>query len=161
MTHGTAGIFDINLPVTGSPGIECRTSYALGAGNYSVVFNFVNNITNCGTAAAAGGTIVAGPSANQCTMNLTGVADAQTISVELDNVIDSQNNTGNISVPIGVLIGDSNGDGFVNVGDTVLVRNHSGETATLANFRQDLNADGLINVGDTLQVRNHSGDFLP
>jgi co-chaperonin GroES (HSP10) len=118
-------------------------------------------VINCGATSTSGGTVVSGPSANQCTMNLTGIADAQTINVEIDNVIDSQSNTGNVSVPMGVLIGDVSGDGFVNVGDTILIRNHSGETVNSANCRYDLNTDGIVNVGDTIIVRNHSGDFLP
>ena len=161
MTHGSAGTFDISLPVTGSPGVECRSSNALGAGSYSVVFSFVNAVTNCGTAANAGASVVAGPNANQCTENLTGVSDGQYVNVELDNVVDAQNNTGSVSVPMGVLFGDVTGDGFVNVGDSVQVRNHAGEDVSLTNFRYDLNADGAINVGDTAIVRSHSGDFLP
>ena len=161
MTHGTSGTFDLNLPLTGSPSVECRSSNALGAGNYSIVFSFVNAVSNCGTAANTGASVVAGPNANQCTENLTGISDGQTINVELDNLIDNQNNTGNVSVPMGVLFGDVSGDGVVNVGDSVQVRNHAGEDVSLTNFRYDLNADGAINVGDTAIVRSHSGDFLP
>ena len=37
-THGTAGAFDISLPLTGSAGIECRSGGANG--NHQVVFAF-------------------------------------------------------------------------------------------------------------------------
>jgi Dockerin type I domain len=157
MAHGGAGTFDIDLPLTGAIGIESRS----GNGIYSVIFSFVNNVSNCGTAATVGGTVVSGPNANQCTMNLTGIADAQTLNVGIDNVVDSLGNTGNVSVKMGVLIGDVSGDGFVNVGDTILIRNHSGETISASNCRFDVNADGVVNVGDTVLVRSHSGDFLP
>jgi hypothetical protein len=60
-----------------------------------------------------------------------------------------------------VLLGDTNGDGVVNAGDTIQVRNHSGETLGTTNFRYDVNVDGLINAGDTTIVRSRSGDSLP
>ncbi len=51
MTHGSiTSPFDINLPLSGTPGVECRSSAVLGSGNYSVVFSFMNEVTNCGTA---------------------------------------------------------------------------------------------------------------
>ena len=39
-THGTAGTFDINLPLTGTAGIECRSGGA--SGDHQVVFSFSN-----------------------------------------------------------------------------------------------------------------------
>ena len=40
-------------------------------------------------------------------MNLTGVGSGQVINIELDNAVDVQNNTGNVSVEMGVLVGDT------------------------------------------------------
>jgi hypothetical protein len=62
---------------------------------------------------------------------------------------------------MGVLVGDTNGDGFVNSGDSLQTRNRSGQTTDLTNFRSDVNADGFINSGDTTLVRARSGTFLP
>src|SRR5437870_1813411 len=89
----------------------------LGAGNYTVVFTFVNNVTNCGTAGTAGGSVTSGPNPNQCTENLTGVPNAQYTTVTLNNVLDSQNNTGNVAATMGVLVGDATADGTVNSAD--------------------------------------------
>jgi hypothetical protein len=61
---------------------------------------------------------------------------------------------------MGVLIGDVNGDGVVNVGDTALARSNAGVTLDNANFRYDVNVDGFVNVGDTSIVKSKSGDFL-
>ena len=78
MTHGSiTSPFDINLPLSGTPGVECRSSAVLGSGNHPVVFSFMNEVTNCGTAGTAGGSVSNGPKANQCTENLTGVPNAQ------------------------------------------------------------------------------------
>jgi hypothetical protein len=62
---------------------------------------------------------------------------------------------------MGVLLGDSNGDGFVNSGDAVQTRGRSGQAAGATNFRSDVNADGFINSGDTLSVRSRSGTSIP
>ena len=158
MTHSSAGTFDLNLPLTGSPGIECRRG---ASGNYSVIFNFANDVTSCGTAATAGGSVVSGPNSNQCTLNLTGVANGQTINVELDNVADSFNNTGNVSVPMGVLIGDTTGNGIVNSSDIAQTQSQSGQPVTQSNFREDVTVSGAINSSDVALVQSQSGTALP
>src|SRR2546430_16455009 len=49
-TQGVAGTFDINLPLSGEPGVECRS----GGGNYTEVFTFDNNVVS-GSGAGTGG----------------------------------------------------------------------------------------------------------
>jgi hypothetical protein len=159
MNHGPAGAFDVDLSLTGKRGVECRSGGQNG--NYSVVFTFVNDVTNCGSAGTAGGTIVPGPSSNQCTENLTGVANAQYIYVELDNVVDSQSNTGNVAVPMGVLIGDTTANGVVNSSDISQTQSQSGQSLTSNNFREDVTANGLINSSDIALVQSKSGTGLP
>jgi hypothetical protein len=158
MTHGSAGTFDLDLPLTGTPAIECRRGGANG--NYSIVFNFANDVPNCGTAATAGGSVIAGPNSNQCTLNLTGVPNGQTINVELDNVTDSFDNTGNVSVPVGFLIGDTNKDGFVDAIDTSQTKSQSGNAVSQSNFREDVNVDGFIDAVDVSLVKSKSGSVL-
>jgi hypothetical protein len=62
---------------------------------------------------------------------------------------------------MGVLAGDVNSDGVVNVGDTVATKFQSGNPVTTSNARADVNTDGLINVGDIVLVKNASGTALP
>ena len=62
---------------------------------------------------------------------------------------------------MGMLIGDTNGDGVVNAGDTTQTRSRSGQTTDATNFRSDVNSDGTINSGDEIAVRSRSGMFLP
>jgi len=157
MTHGSAGAFDVDLPLTGKRGVECRN----GNGNYSVVFTFVNDVTNCGSAPTADGTVVAGPNSNQCTENLTGVANAQYINVELDSVVDVQSNTGNVAVQMGVLIGDTTANGTVNSSDIAQVQSQSGQSIGLGNFRADVTLNGTINSSDIALVQSTSGTGLP
>ena len=159
MTHGSAGTFDVDLPLTGKRGVECRRGGANG--NYSVVFTFVNDVTDCGSAATAGGTVLPGPSVNQCIEDLTGIANAQYINVELDNVVDSQNNTGNVVVPMGILTGDTTANGMVNSSDISQTQSQSGQPLAANNFREDVNVNGAINSSDISLVQSKSGTALP
>src|SRR5256886_8332992 len=52
-THGAAGTFDVELPLTGSAGIECRSGDA--GGNHTFVFTFTNNVVS-GNATGTTGT---------------------------------------------------------------------------------------------------------
>jgi hypothetical protein len=161
MTHGAAGTFDVNLPLVGTRGIECRSSATLGAGNYTVVFTFINNVTNCGSAGTTGGSVSNGPLGNQCTENLTGVPNTQYTSVTLNNVVDFENNSGNVSVPMGVLIGDTTANGAVNSSDVAQTQSQSGQPVNSTNFREDVTVNGSINSSDVALVQSKSGTALP
>lgn len=156
-THGASGDFGISLPFTGAPGIESRNS---GSG-YNVVFTFPNEVTNCGSAGTPGGSVIAGPGSNQCTENLVGVSNAQYTNVALNDVIDSENNAGNVSVSMGVLVGDTNGSGAVTSGDVSLTKSRIGQPIDATNFRTDINANGVINASDTGIVKFSLGSGLP
>jgi hypothetical protein len=163
--HGNAGTFDIDLPITGTPGIECRSGGA--SGSYTMIFTFASPLTNVadakvsnGTATISGGAI--GNDPHQYIVNLTGVANAQTITVSLTNVYDSAGNSSTtVSAPMSILIGDTNGNGLVNSTDTSLVQAQSGQPVTSSNFRDDVNANGLINSTDASIVQSQSGTGLP
>src|SRR5438477_8490263 len=78
--HGP-NTFDINLPLIGNPGVECRST----GGNHTLVFFFSNNVT-AGSAAVTSGTGTAESptvSINTMTVPLTGVSDGQTLTVTL------------------------------------------------------------------------------
>jgi hypothetical protein len=162
--HGSADTFDINLPLTGIRGVECRSSGSLGAGNYKMIFNFANNLVSVDSASVTSGTGTVSSNSirtNQYTVHLTGVSDQQYVSVTLNNVVDSENNTGNVLATMGVLIGDVNGSGVVDSGDVFLVRQKTGQTVSLSNFREDVNASGVIDSGDVFLTRQHTATSLP
>ena len=165
-THGSiTPPFEINLPLTGTPGIECRSGGANG--NYTMVFKFANPLTSVGSASVTTGTGSVGsagisPNANEYVVNLTGVTDAQYIAVTLTNVQDSVGNSGNVIGPrMGVLVGDTNADGFCDAIDTSQTKSQSGNPVTNSNFREDVNADGFIDAVDTSLVKSKSGTALP
>src|SRR4029077_14436720 len=110
-THGAAGAFDIDLPVSGPAGVECR---APGPSNtYTLIYTFNGNVTVPGTAGNTQGTAIVGvptigPNPNQVTVPLRSVTDAQHLIVTLSGVHDSLNEIVNNAVaPMDVLIGDT------------------------------------------------------
>jgi hypothetical protein len=162
-THGAAGTFDVELPLTGSVGIECRSGGA--GGNHTFVFTFTNNVVSGNAAVTSGVGTVSGPpifSGNTMTVNLTGVSDVQQITVTLSNVTDCFGSVlPNTAVTAGMLIGDSTGNRTVNASDVAQVKAQSGSPVTSANFREDVNVDGVINASDIGLVKSKSGHSLP
>ena len=158
VVHGGSVTLDLNLPLSGTPAVECRLGAP--AGHYSAVLTFTNNINNCGTTPLTGGTVVAGPNANQCTVNVSGINTPQTLSFELDNVVDASGGTGNVSVAMGVLVGDTNADRSVDSIDTAQTKSQAGQPVTQSNFREDVNVDGFIDSIDVALVKSKSGTGL-
>ncbi len=160
-----AGTFDINLPLTGTTGVECRTGDANG--NHTIVFTFSNPLTSVGGAAVTADTGsvssgAIGSDAHQYVVNLTGVTDGQNVTITITNLTDSLGNTGSSAgVAAGFLIGDANGDRVDNSGDAIFTRNRSGQNTDAPNCRADFNLDGAVNSGDAITVRSRSGNSLP
>jgi sugar lactone lactonase YvrE len=163
--HGSAGPFDINLPLPGGglPGVECRTGDTNG--NHTLVFTFNHNIASANAAVSGGVGTVAGNSAisnNQVSVDLTGVTNAQTLTVTLTGVTDALGQAlGHTAVSVSFLQGDTNGNGSVNATDIGQTKAASGQTVTTANFRADVSANGSINATDIGIVKSSSGTSLP
>jgi hypothetical protein len=166
MTHGSAGTFNVDLPLNGNPGIECRSGGANG--DYTMVFTFLNALTSVGNASVTSGTGSVASSnidssdPHNYIVNLTGVTNAQVIAVSLANVADSARNSSTIvSAPMGVLIGDTTGNGAVNSSDIAQTQSQSGQPVTSSNFREDVTVNGSINSADIALVQSKSGTALP
>ena len=162
-THSFAGTFDVDLPLLGQPGIEDRTGGA--SGNHTVVITFAVpvTVTSANMTPGAGGTgSVSGFSFSntQVTVNLTNVSNAQTLNVNLVGV-SGGGNSGNVSVPMAVLLGDTNADRFCDAIDVSQTKSQSGNPVGLTNFREDVNVDGFIDAVDTSLVKSKSGTALP
>ncbi len=160
-THGAAGNFDIDLPLTGTPGVECRS----GAAGHTLVFTFTNNVVSGNASVTSGtGSVSGSPtfSTNTMTVNLTGVADIQTVGVTLSGVTDSFAQVlPDKTVNAKFLLGDSTGNATVNASDVSQVKGQSGISISASNFRTDLNANGAINAGDVSIAKSTSGHAVP
>lgn len=159
-THGSSGTFDVNLPQAGPSGVECRAGGA--ANDYTMVFTFTNNVSlqsasvTTGTGSVSSFNVIS----NKVTVNLTQVANAQTIVVTLRSVNDGIN-TSDVQGTMSILVGDSNGNGRVNATDLTQTKSQTGQTVTATNFRSDVSANGEINNGDILTIKSNTGTALP
>lgn len=164
--HGPSGTFDIHFPNSGQPGIECRNGGANG--DYSIILTFSSPLAAVGGASVDCGSVsnsMIGPGQNQYTVNLTGedVCNGQYLTVATQNVVATDGNIGlfMLSSPIGLLMGDTNGDGSVNSADISQTKSQSGNAVTSSNFREDVTIDGNLNSADIGLLKSKSGTALP
>jgi hypothetical protein len=162
--HGDAGTFDVDLASDGS-GIECRSG---GSSNdYTLVFTFTNPLTTVDLALVSSGTgsvssSAIGSDAHQYIVNLTGVTNAQLITVSLTNVSDSAGNSSSlVSASMSILIADVNGNGAVSNTDVAAVKAQVAAPVTSSNFRHDVNANGIITNTDVSVTKAQVGSLLP
>jgi hypothetical protein len=162
-THGTVGTFDVDL--TNGNGIECRSGGT--AGDYTMVFTFANTLTSIDGASVSSGTgsvsnRAIGADAHQYIVDLTGVSNAQTITVSLTNVNDSAGNSSSLlSASMAVLLGDVNANGNVSNTDVASVKAQVGASVDSSNFRNDVNANGIISNTDVSATKAQVGTRLP
>jgi hypothetical protein len=157
--HGACGTFDIPLPQTFPFGTECRSGGPNG--EYQIVVSFPSAVTYSGAVVKCGiGTVVSTSGTNPVIINLTGVTDAQVIKVTLIGADDGAEHCGDVKVKMGVLIGDTNGNGCVNATDVSQTKFQSGQPVTSSNFREDVNANCAITSTDVSLVKSKSGVCL-
>jgi hypothetical protein len=158
--HGSSGTFDINLPFTGDPGIECRKGQGPNSDEHEVVVTFGSTITvgsvttSCGTVS---NTTVAG---NQATIHMTGVPNAICCTITMHSV-NNGTVTADVPIPICFLLGDTTANRSVNSSDISQTKGQSGTVASSTNFRTDVTVNGLINSSDISTVKSKSGTALP
>jgi hypothetical protein len=170
-THGTAGNFDVDLPLSGTPGIECRGGGATDDFQMVVIFGgpvAVNGtpqaqvtagIGMIGSGGVTNGGIVT-VSGSTVTVPLTNIVDAQTIDVTLFGVTVGST-AGNVVIRMSRLLGDINANGSVNATDVAQSKVHVGQAPDSIDFRADVNVSGGINAGDVAIVKSRIGTALP
>jgi hypothetical protein len=165
-THGSAGVFDINLPVAGLAGIESRSGGQFAG--HEVVFRFADPVTASNATVTPGdgqtGELEGPPrqsaEGREVILDLANVSDAQTLTIGLSGV---SNGTisGDVSVRMGVLLGDVNGSRRVDAADVSSVRQQTLQMVTNANFRNDINGSGRIDAADVSIARQQTLTSLP
>jgi hypothetical protein len=161
--HGAAGTFDVDLPLSGPPGVECRAGGE--SGDYTLVVTFNNMVVSGNATVTSGiGSVAGAPvfSGNTMTVNLTGVVNAQTVAVTLSNVTDEFSQTlPDTAVNVSFLLGDTSGNGIVNASDVSQTKSQVGMPIGSSNFREDVNANGTISSTDVAIVKSDVGTSLP
>jgi uncharacterized protein (TIGR02597 family) len=162
-THGSTP-FDVNLPLGGTPGIECRSG-----GVTQVVFTFPANVsvnTALGTQGASitSGTgsvsSVSGGGTTTVTVNLTGVTNRQYVTVTLLGVSDGVY-TNDVAARAGVLLGDVNATKSVDGNDVSAVQGHTRQPLNSTNFRYDVNVTGSIDGNDVSATQGATRTSIP
>ncbi len=155
LTHGPSGTFDVAMPLTGTSGVEDRSS-----STYNAVFTFDTAVTS-GTAMVVSGTATAGTptfNGNEMTVPLTGVSDAQVVSIKVSAV---NGGTTSATVPFGFLIGDVDANRTVQKADAILVRGDLRQTTDASNFREDIDLNGRILKPDFNIIKGDLGHSIP
>ena len=156
LTHGSAGAFDINMPLTGTSGVEDRS-----ASTYNAVFTFDAPVTS-GEVTVLSGTATVGAitfSGNEMTAALTGVTDGQTVVLHTQNINGDGQPHGD--VPFSFLIGDVDGNRMVAKPDGNQVKTDKNEAVNASNFRDDINLSGVVDKPDYNLIKANQGHRLP
>ena len=156
VTHGSAGTFDIAMPLTGTSGVEDRV-----ASTYNAVFNFDGPVTS-GQVQLISGTATVGAvtfSGNSMTAAITGVTSTEIVTLRALNI--NGDGLPHGDVPFGFLTGDADASRVVGKSDQTLVQGQVNQPVTSANFRDDVNADGQIKTADTNLVKTNQGHSIP
>jgi len=156
LTHGPGHTFDVNMPLTGVSGVECRS-----ATTYNAVFTFDAPVSS-GQVTVLSGTATVGAitfSGNSMTAELTGVSSAEIVTLHTQNINGDGQAHGD--VPFGFLVGDADASRVVSKPDQTLVQGQANQPVTSANFREDINADGRIKNADVNIVKTNKGHSIP
>jgi Concanavalin A-like lectin/glucanases superfamily/Bacterial Ig domain/FG-GAP-like repeat len=158
--------YDVNLPLGGEPGVECRIGQGVNFDQHTLVFTFSNPVVS-GTATVTGGagSVTGSPSFsnNTMTVTLTGVTNAQKTTVKLSSVTDAVAQVlADQFVTMNALLGDTTGNKVVNSSDVSEAQFESGHPITSANFRDDVTVvEGNINSTDVSTIQAQSGTGSP
>ncbi|MEP6808975.1 MAG: choice-of-anchor Q domain-containing protein, partial [Chthoniobacterales bacterium] len=166
--HGAAGTFDIPLSLSGPVETECRSGGASGV--YQLVLTFATPVTFSSAAVTSGIGVVTSVTldgqsegtvgSTVVTIGLSGVTNQQRLTVGLLGVNDGSN-SGDVGVRVGMVLGDTTGNGAVASSDVSQTKTQSGQPVSTSNFRNDVNANGAITASDIAIVKAQSGQDLP
>src|SRR6266568_4479700 len=156
MTQGT-GSFDIQLPLSGGTGIECRS---LNNG-LTIVLSFDQPVTGGDAVSAPGTATVDSFADNTMIVRLAGLAGAQSITLTVSNVTNAAAEVlPSASITLRTLLGDVNASGSVTGSDVNIVKAQVGATVDGSNFRCDVGANGAISGADTAVVKSKIGGSI-
>jgi hypothetical protein len=150
--HGDAGTFDIDLPLSGTPGVECREGNG-GPVLQTIVLTFSEPVTSVsGTTTTTCGSV---NSTNKKGLSVTvevghvTPCEGSDITVTVSGVNGASSSV-DASATMTLRTGDVNADGVVNNKDLKEIKMNVGRGLVNGdNFRDDITVDGKVNHGDT------------
>ena len=156
LTHGGAGTFDIAMPLTGTSGVEDRSS-----STYNAVFTFDGAITS-GEVQVVSGTATVGAisfSGNSMTAQVTGVTSAEVVTLRVQNINGDGQQHGDVL--FGFLTADVNGNRIVDKPDQQRIKADKNQVVNAGNFRDDINLSGIVDRPDLQSVQTNRGHSIP
>ena len=156
LTHGGAGTFDIAMPLTGTSGVEDRSS-----STYNAVFTFDGAVTS-GEVQVVSGTATVGAisfSGNSLTAQVTGVTSAEVVTLRVQNINGDGQQHGD--VPFGFLTADVTGNRIVDKPDQQRINADKSQVVNAGNFRDDINLSGIVDKPDVQSVQTNRGHSIP
>ena len=156
LTHGSAGTYDIAMPLTGTSGVEDRSS-----STYNAVFTFDGTVTSGEVQVVSGTGSVGAISYNGSSMTaqLTGVTSAEIVTLRVQNINGDGLQHGD--VPFGFLTADISANRVVDKADKQQIMATKGQVVTAANFRNDINLNGVVDNPDVQSVKANKGHSIP
>jgi len=161
----TGNFTSLPLSTSASGPIQIENQYGGPNGNYTFVFSFAAPLTKVSHAVVTGGIgsvasgMIDSSDPTKYIVNLSGVTDAQYLSITLSGISGGGGGS-TVSGSVGILIGDTTGNGVVNSSDIAQVQSQSGLPVTSLNFREDVTGNGVINSSDIALVQSMSGTGL-
>jgi hypothetical protein len=157
--HGAAGTFDLPLSqVAANPTTEPRQGPTA-----TIVMTFDATVISADVAvtegtATPGAVTFSGP---DVIVPLTGMTNAQYVTVSLTNVTTTVTSGVSASIRLGFLRGDVNQNRIVAVSDVGLVNAQLAQLVTATNYLKDINASGVLTVADKGLVNASLATALP
>ena len=149
--HGGAGTFDLPLSLVAPPAVNHSPTTEPRTGpTHQLVYTYDKPLNNA-TVNVTEGTAVQSSSVSGSTVvvNLTGVTNAQYVTVSLTNVGSTDGGTGGTGeARVGFLQGDVNQSRVVSIADLGLVNAQLSQLVTGTNFLKDVNASGTLTLAD-------------
>jgi hypothetical protein len=150
-TRGAATPVPQSLALTGRPTVESRSG---GPSRLALTFDepvvtgpaFAVSLSS-GTVGSGGGAPAVAADGRTVAFDLSGVANAAELVVNIAGLMDGAGNAGTYQLKVGVLSGDVDGDGVVGPGDFNILATHFGQTGRTS-ADGDFDGDGIVGPGD-------------
>ncbi len=153
-THGTFGNADVNLPLTGTAGVEPRRKKP--DGSHLLVFEFSTDLSSATPSVSLGSVTSSNIQGNKLSVSLSDVPDGSKAIVTLDGVQDTSGQSlPQTAVNANFLLGDVNSSGNVSAFDFLDVKNSLHKSNALGRFRADINLSNTFSAFDFLDVKNN------
>lgn len=161
--HGSAGIFDLAIKLSGAPTIDPRM--AGPGGTYQVIATFSHTLTGAeaivrgGTATISGSPIIAG---TNVTLNISNVNSAQTIDILFTNIRSAARpQAGSGGARLSFVPGDGDLDRSVTTLDGALLNSKAGTALSNTACVWDVDLSGAINSLDAAFANGRVGTSAP